>query len=40
MVRRFAVYGLLGAAVTFAAVTWGIPREVSYLFLLLIGSRS
>lgn len=39
MVRRFAVYGLLGVGVTFAAATFGIPREVSLLFLLLIGGR-
>ena len=35
-VRRFATYGLLAAAVT-AAATLGVPREVSYLVLLLVG---
>lgn len=38
IVRRYAVYGLLGAAVA-AAATFGVPREVSYVFLFLIGGR-
>ncbi len=35
-VRRFATYGLLGALVA-ALATVGIPREVSYVVLLLVG---
>lgn len=36
MFRRFAVFGLLGAGVAYLSTHHGVPREVSYVGILLL----